>query len=474
MDISELPRPILPGREHLVELYYYAWELAKQHIAYNEKTASKYYMDEGCWPDRLWLWDTCFMAEFCRYAPELFPGIESLDNFYAIQHDDGYITMTQIIETGEDAYKLPWGRINPPLAAWVEWDYYLVSGDIDRLEKVLDHLVRFDEWIEKNRRRDDGSYWFSDCNSSGMDNSPRTCRSCKDGHNTNFIDLAAQQALAAKYIGDIARETGKEDLADKFEKLYGQRCAYLNEKLWCERDGFYYDAHLWGSFTGCKTTASFWPLLALASSEEQVAGMLEHLDNPAEFNRPCPVPTLSYDNPNYRDDGGYWLGGVWAPNNYMITRGLENYNYHKRAKEIAEKYLEHIYKVWKNFSPHTIWECYSPENEMPSKHRKPTEQIWNWVRPDFVGWSGLGPISMLIENIIGIKVDYPKRKITWISDDLAEHGIENFRFGPHKISLVAASRKSNHEIPGITVNSPCEVEVDFQPLLGAKDAIMEP
>jgi glycogen debranching enzyme len=193
------------------------------------------------------------------------------------------------------------------------------------------------------------------------------------------------------------------------------------------------------------------------STGEQVEALLSHLENPNEFNRPTPVPTLSYDECNYRDDGGYWLGGVWAPTNYMIVRGLTRYNKHKAAKNIAEKYLDALYKVWKNFKPHTLWECYSPENEEPAlnEHGK-------LCRKDFVGWTGLGPISMLIENILGLEVDYPAGKIIWTSDILEEHGIDNMRFGKHKISLRAGKRKSINEKPEIWTDAPCNIDIDFR------------
>ncbi|MFA7184051.1 MAG: trehalase family glycosidase [Victivallales bacterium] len=456
---TDLPCPVLPGYEELVELYYFAWELARKHISYNENLKSPYYMDEACVPEFLWLWDTCFMAEYCRYAPDFFPGIESLDNFYAVQRDDGYISMTHKIATGEDAYPAPRGRINPPLAAWAEWDSYLTTGDKTRLERILKPLSKFDEWIEKNRRRPDGSYWFVDCNSSGMDNSPRTCGKNIWGNNTNFVDLAAQQVLAAACIRNIANAVGDLKLAKHYEILTRNRKKYLNDNFWCERNGFYYDAFLDGNFTGCKTVASFWPLLAAASSEQQAESLIRHLTDPGEFNRPHPVPALSCDNPNYQDDGGYWQGGVWAPANYMIVRGLAIYGRNCLARNIALKHLRHMHNVWKNFSPNTIWECYSPEKSGPAF--KKDKKI---VRKDFVGWSGLGPIAMLIENILGTRIDYPNRKITWISDNIREHGIRNLPFGPYRISLLAKERKSKHDIPAITTAGNCKFELEFLPL----------
>ncbi len=454
----DLPKPVLPPEnEKLIELYYDAWRLAKEHVRHDARFPAPYFMDEGFCPEYSWVWDTCFMSMFCRYAADLFPGIESLDNFYAIQKEDGYITMTVQVDTGDDAYPLPHGRINPPLFAWVEWDNYKITGDSSRFERVLPHLLKLDEWIEKNRRREDGSYWFADCGSSGMDNSPRTCRVDNFGNNTNFIDLASQQAFAANCIAKIANVTGNRETAAKYLALFKKRSDFINEKLWASRDHFYYDAYLDGHFTGCKTVASFWPMQAEVAAPVQAAKLVEHLENPSEFNRPHSIPTLSYDNPNFKDDGGYWLGAVWAPTNYMVVKGLEKYGFNKQAKEIAIRHLSHMKTVYDECTPHTIWECYSSEFSRPAEREEGGR-----VRPDFVGWSGLGPISMLIENIIGLRIDYPAGKITWFSNEIGEHGVENLRFGPHRISVVAKARKSTTEIPEIIVEADCKVAIDFQ------------
>jgi len=453
----DLPRPILPGREKWVELYDFAWELARKNTCHNPDLPAPYYMDEGFAPDKRWQWDTCFMAMFCRYAHDLFPGIESLDNFYAAQRDDGYISMTHLIPSGEDAYPLPpTGRINPPLPSWAELEYYKVTGDTDRLPRVLKHLTRYDAWVEKNRRREDGSYWFVDCGSAGMDNSPRAPRADHRGSQVAFIDLASQQALSASCISYLAAAAGDDELAASFADAYRARSEFVNAYHWNERHHFYYDRHRRGSFVNCKTIASFWPLLAGIANKERVAALVEHLQNPQEFNRPNPIPSLSYDECNYHDDGTYWLGGVWAPTNYMVVRGLMQNGYHGLARDIASRYLDTLDRVWRKYEPHTLWECYAPETDAPAIKRD--DEI---VRPDFVGWTGLGPIAMLIETVLGLDINYPDRTITWRPTLLEEHGIDNLRFGPHRINLRVAARSSPDETPRLTTDLPDGVQIVF-------------
>jgi hypothetical protein len=80
----------------------------------------------------------------------------------------------------------------------------------------------------------------------------------------------------------------------------------------------------------------------------------------------------------------------------------------------------------------TIWECYSPEFPEPATRWDDTF----YSRQDFVGWSGLGPIALLIENVIGIEMNIPQNQITWRIDRTDEHGIKNLNYLDGKVSLL--------------------------------------
>ena len=67
------------------------------------------------------------------------------------------------------------------------------------------------------------------------------------------------------------------------------------------------------------------------------------------------------------------------------------------------------------------------------------------VKPDFVGWSGLIPISMFIENIIGINADASENTVVWRSTGNGRHGIERLRFGDIVTTLVRESKRIDVE-----------------------------
>mgnify|MGYP002346730242 FL=1 len=120
----------------------------------------------------------------------------------------------------------------------------------------------------------------------------------------------------------------------------------------------------------------------------------------------------------------------------MVVKGLNIYGYNETASTIAEKFLNSMYQVY--LSTGTIWETYSPEMFMPA-----TNATGKYMcQKDFVGWSGLVPISMLIEDIIGIDVNAPENVITWRIQRKDKHGLKKLRFGK-TITSLEISKKQN-------------------------------
>ena len=125
LDQSKLPEPVLGSHPEWVDLYYKAWELCANHI--RTLSCGRTYIGSAWDPNKnyQWVWDSCFISLFARYAPQQFPCMGTLDIFYSLQHDDGYISMTYDF----DVFVEPWpNRINPPLFAWAEWESYLSTG----------------------------------------------------------------------------------------------------------------------------------------------------------------------------------------------------------------------------------------------------------------------------------------------------------------------------------------------------------
>ncbi len=458
-----LPEPILEGRREWIDLYWAAWRFMHEKITRGDvsKGFVSRYIDEG-FNENIFQWDSCFMAAYALYGLPVFPAMAALDNFYNHQRaSDGYICRCYDERTG-----LATGEndINPPLFAWVEWKYWKVTGDTSRLGRVLPVLDRYFAWCKANARgeRGQGLYFITDLG-SGMDNSPRE----EFVRRGAWIDLSAQQALAALSIARLARVAGDEALAGRYDHEYAVLRDAINDALWCEDDGLYYDRTEEGAWHRRKTIASFWPMLAEIASSEQASALIElHLKNPSEFFRPHLFPTLSADDPVYDPGGHYWRGGVWAPTNYAVIKGVERYD-RAFAREAAENHVERMARVFSMFVPgpdrplppltetniprngdglKQIWEAYSPEEDAPATRWDATQL----VRQKFCGWSGLGPVALLIENILGFEVNGAERTLTWRIGRLERHGARRLRVGDAVVTLIASRRNNQSEAIRIT------------------------
>ena len=221
--------------------------------------------------------------------------------------------------------------------------------------------------------------------------------------------------------------------------------------MWDGDTAFYYDTYRDGRISGVKTIGSYWTLLAEIVPQERVKDFVAHLNNKKEFNRPNRIPSLSADDKHYDPRGGYWRGGVWAPTNYMTLCGLHKYGFDELAHEIAQNYLQNIVAVYEKTG--TLYENYSPE--MTDIGYCDGDR----AKKDFVGWTGLAPISILFEYVFGIHGDSLKREITWDIRLTENHGIRQYPLGDATVELLCEARHSANESPIIHVKSDKPISV---------------
>jgi len=272
-----------------------------------------------------------------------------------------------------------------------------------------------------------------------MDNQPRLPAGadvCFEHGHMAWIDATLQAIFANSLLVRMAAELGREEdvteLAAEVERLG----ALVNREMWDGHAAFYFDRFRDGNLSRTKTIGAYWALLAGVVPAERLAPFVQHLRNPAEFARTHRVPSLAADDPDYDRQGGYWLGGVWAPTNYMVLRGLSAVGEDALAHEIALNHLEHVVKVFETTG--TLWENYAPESAVPGEP----------ARKDFVGWTGLSPIAMLFESVFGLRPAVGRNELLWEVRLLDEHGVEHYPFGPDAtLDLRCAKRVSVADEP---------------------------
>jgi len=440
-DPQTVPEPVFPDPAYK-NLYWTAWELAYAHIKGQAGLPQTPYMDEAFWDDTIWIWDTAFMTFFTEYSPEVFPGVQSLNSFYVPMHDG--ISIPLKIQHPD----------NPPLFAWSEYANWRLnnklssgSGTFSNLTTSLDYLTKHYDWFDaaipgQNWGGVNTVFWRAEQPggnlkgfgwnnvASGMDNTPRGRNA---GGSTLWVDAISQQALSALYISRLASAKGDAATAASWMDTYNQLKTTINQYYWNAADGIYYDINNnTDAQDPVETPASFWPMLAEVCSQDQALDLVQHVRTQTDMGGKIPWTTVARNDVDFnRQNGNYWRGAVWLPTAYMGVKALETYGYQKLADETAAGVLAHMVKTYQDYSPATIWECYNPRLPEPAYHNGIL------VRPDFCGWSALGPISLFIQNMLGFyDVDGQSNTVHWRLHQPGEHGIRRLKFGATTADIV--------------------------------------
>ncbi|WP_052260545.1 MGH1-like glycoside hydrolase domain-containing protein [Photobacterium gaetbulicola] len=416
-----LPQLDWPANPLAVSGYRRTWEIAFANL--RQPTAQNGFVNnyiDTAFNNHLFMWDSAFITMFGKYAHHSFEFIGTLDNLYCKQMPDGFIGRELSIETGENhLHRHDPGSTGPNILPWAEWLHYEQTGDKQRLSKVFAPLLGLHRWIALNRTWKDGTYWGCGW-SCGMDNQLRVEHDKLDySHHSHasWIDVTLHQYLSASYLIKMHQElASKEDVSDLENELVNLK-QVVNAKMWDPEQQFYFDTWRDDSLSDIKSIGAYWALLTDIVPEENIGSFIAHLDDEKTFKRPHRIPTMSADCRHYKDEGEYWRGGVWAPTNYMVLKGLEKHGYHKLAFDIAKNHVQHVADIYGKTD--TLWENYAPELPVQG----------NPAKSEFVGWTGLSLVSILIEFVFGIKMDVPNKRID-IHPYLAEgYSLKGLHFG---------------------------------------------
>jgi hypothetical protein len=439
---QQLPMPVWENHPEALDAYWYCWGTMLRVWTYAPESADHQAVGNligirtwGPWGSTM-VWDTCFMLHFARYGAQAYPFITGLDNCYARQHENGFICRESDRDNREVYVVFP---VNPPLFAWTEWEYYRIANDRERLNRILLPIVKHYEWWMRYQRRENGLYWVEGHNEA--DDSPRNT------HMHYAVSATSYQGLAALYLSKIAREVGRGDLAAFFEVQHREIGNLVNVSFWDENHGIYNDLAEDRRFITelqpgafCKHVHIFWPLMAGFVPPERQGRVVNELKNPASFNRRNGIASLSADSKGYNaENGQYWLGAVWPPTQCMVQEGLKAVGESELLFGLAEKYFNACIETYLNEK--TIHENMAPD--------KPA----GCGVSDFVGWGGIGPVANLIEYMLGLDIDAPRRTITWRIRRTEKHGLQNLQFGDFKVDVLCDARASASDPCRVTITS---------------------
>ncbi len=331
------------------------------------------------------LWDTAFIAQIWKYY-NITISEKILENYINQIHPNGLIPNQYYPLGSYDTLT------QCPILTWACLETYEVSGNKDFLETVYPKLKRYNEWWLTTRDFDgDGLYSWIHRDETGLDDCPRF--DLYPMYQINALDLNCYLVLQMRSLARISLILNNTADATYYEIKANQLANRIQTRLWDSTTGFFYDK-VGANFIMIKTSAQFIPLFTEVATIEQANILLTHLNDPVEFNTTYPVPSVAKNEPSYSNM--MWRGPTWINLNYLIVRGLINYNFTTEASKIAYKTIKMAEGVFNETG--TFWEFYNSETGRIDDVQGKT----GWVpASNYVGWDGLLANS-LIENLIGV------------------------------------------------------------------------
>jgi alpha,alpha-trehalase len=217
---------------------------------------------------------------------------------------------------------------------------------------------------------------------SGWDMTPRFGRKCM---NYLPIDL---NALLYKYEMDFARAAeilGKEDEKKEWEKAAKHRIKSINELMWSDLRGFYYDYNYVKENRGSVASlAPYFLLWAGALDESRTKKMVNALKKFENKGGLAATDALQVGQllPGSLPMQWAYPNG-WAPLHFIVVKGLQRYGYDKEANRIAQKWLK-ANLDW--FNKHGIFlEKYNvvQPDKPPVKGVYPSQTGFGWTNAVF-------------------------------------------------------------------------------------------
>lgn len=208
----------------------------------------------------------------------------------------------------------------------------------------------------------------------------------------NALYVAACRAMAVP-----ARTLGRPDDLAWLQGEAVRVSGLVRERLFDPDVGYYRNRFFDGTFSRVDTPDIFFPLLAGLADPTVAERLRSTLLDPARFWGEHVIPTVSRDDPAYRDDtrhgdywrGNYWRGNIWAPTNYITYLAIREAGWSDVAAAFAAKSRRLFMDDW--LPRHHACENYPPEG------RTEQTQLFsgNGGRDPHYIWAALLPLLSL-------------------------------------------------------------------------------
>jgi neutral trehalase len=173
------------------------------------------------------------------------------------------------------------------------------------------------------------------------------------------VGLTSLYIADCKALADIALELGKKEIAVELTKR-AERYSSSLQKLWNNEEGIFLNQNTGnGQFSHRISPTNFYPLIAHAATQAQAEAMCKNnFYNPDKFWGDWIMPSIMRSDSGFKDNE-YWRGRIWAPMNFLVYLGMNNYNLPTERKDLSDKSMNLLMNEW--LTKHHVHENYNSE-----------------------------------------------------------------------------------------------------------------
>lgn len=184
------------------------------------------------------------------------------------------------------------------------------------------------------------------------------------------LERCCLYAVDCDCLSKMAKALGYEKDAAMFEEAYRQMARRINEKMWCEEDGCYYNLKFDGKLSRKQAPDCFMPLMTGLVPSDRKERLLAILKDEKKFWGEYMIPSIAKDDPAFPNQA-YWRGQIWPPQVLWTYLGLKRSGEAALAWEFANKVGFMLAREWKD-------KGFTPENYNAYTGRCSGSGHYNW------------------------------------------------------------------------------------------------
>ncbi len=273
-----------------------------------------------------------------------------------------------------DTYGRTKSSLHYPVIAWMTYELYLQTKNVDFVASVYDKLKKYMQWLMDNKDYNhlflyswnaDSNGNFININECDMPESPRL----EDNSPIEALDFTSFIANEVRAMANIAKILDRQGEYLYWDVIFDRIKKSITYHLYDAEDNFYYDRFTSGNaYKKIKTIVGFMPIFASVCEQSELKTLMSYIfDEDALFISNAGIPSLSKKDKRYEND--MWYGAMFPIYNYFIIKGLNDAGAKKQAEYLKSTVLSAVTKWYKNDG--VLYECYDADNALtPSRMPK--------------------------------------------------------------------------------------------------------